>query len=310
MNVLEASVERARNGDRAAFNQLARNYQQRAIYVAYCKLRDFQLAEDVAQEALMEAYERITQLRSPKAFPLWLSRIVRTKARMISERQPKLANIESTPVADPRHTVEQLLERELICRGVRNSLIRLPEHQRGIVKYYYFQNLRQADICHALNLPLTTVAKRLHDARAALRRIIGNPERLAGIQCSEDANTKTTLEEESMGTEESKAVIQRWQQLHDQGRSDEIVKELISLDVVHHARSDLGYDQYVLVMNKIKEDGVKYHLADMIAEGDRVAVWWVKEGEPTEEHPKNYNNIYRIVDGKIVESINTLLHYR
>ena len=153
MSVLEASIERAQNGDRTAFDELVRNYQQRAIYAAYSRLRDLQLAEDIVQEALMEAHERISQLRFPEAFPLWLSRIVRTKARKVGQKHPRTTSIESCPVADPGYTAEQMLERELIRRGVHHSLIQLAEHQRGVVRLYYFQDLRQLDICDASICP-------------------------------------------------------------------------------------------------------------------------------------------------------------
>ena len=305
MSVSAASVERARQGDQAAFEIVARACQQQAVYAALSRLGDLQLAEDVAQEALVEAYTRLAQLRSPNAFPLWLSRIVRTKARTLRPSHPELPLIETCPVVDPGRTAEELLERELICQGVRNSLLRLPEHQRGVVKFYYFERLRQADICEALGLPPTTVAKRLHDARAALRRIIGSPERLADVR-----NDRTSIrKEKKMGIEESKTLIRRWVELNKEGKQEEAIRELVSPDVAHHANRESGREAYEAAINHFKSVGVTYHVGDMIAEGDRIAVWWVRDEGPPADTPNVMTHIYRVADGKIVESINTTLYY-
>jgi len=72
-------VIKARNGDIHAFEILVDNFKDMAIGYAYSILKDFQHAEDAAQEAFFQAYFKLTTLQSPEAFPSWFRRIVFSK---------------------------------------------------------------------------------------------------------------------------------------------------------------------------------------------------------------------------------------
>lgn len=74
--MVELLVNRARDGDTDAYADLVRRFQDMAVGYAYGILRDFQLAEDAAQEAFFEAYRTLSKLRQPAAFPGGFRRIV------------------------------------------------------------------------------------------------------------------------------------------------------------------------------------------------------------------------------------------
>ena len=69
-------VDAAREGDRDAFATLVRRYQNFAIGLAYARLGDAELARDAAQDAFIEAFLHLNQLRDLEAFPSWMRRIV------------------------------------------------------------------------------------------------------------------------------------------------------------------------------------------------------------------------------------------
>jgi len=69
MTSLESLVEKTRNGDDDAYEIIVRRFQDMAVGYGYSILRDFQLAEDAAQEAFLEAYRNLDKLREPPAFP-------------------------------------------------------------------------------------------------------------------------------------------------------------------------------------------------------------------------------------------------
>ena len=69
-------VTAAQRGDIDAFTELVRRYQDLAFAAAYARLRDTHLAQDVAQEAFLQAHRDLPMLREPAAFPHWLRRIV------------------------------------------------------------------------------------------------------------------------------------------------------------------------------------------------------------------------------------------
>ena len=76
METLESLVERAQSGDQNAYGEIVRRFQDMAYGYAYAILGDFQLAEDAAQEAFIEAYHCLPNLREPRAFPGWFKRVV------------------------------------------------------------------------------------------------------------------------------------------------------------------------------------------------------------------------------------------
>ncbi|GIP34481.1 RNA polymerase sigma factor [Paenibacillus sp. J2TS4] len=75
-------AERAREGDAEAFGELVRLHRERALGIAKRIVRDGQKAEDVVQEALIQAFKHIDRLADVERFAPWLSRIVRNEALM------------------------------------------------------------------------------------------------------------------------------------------------------------------------------------------------------------------------------------
>lgn len=69
-------VVRAKSGDRAAFDRLAESVVDRLLQVARLILRDGELAEDAAQDALIRCWRDLPSLRDPDAFDAWLNRLL------------------------------------------------------------------------------------------------------------------------------------------------------------------------------------------------------------------------------------------
>src|SRR5918995_6148976 len=75
-SVHAALVEQAKRGDREAFDSLARLTGDRCMAIAFRILRDFDLADDAVQSALLTAWRDIRALRDPERFEPWLHRIL------------------------------------------------------------------------------------------------------------------------------------------------------------------------------------------------------------------------------------------
>src|SRR5580698_500330 len=82
----EQDVLAASRGDVAAFVDLTRRYQNFAFGTALALVGDFQKAEDVVQEAMVDAWSALPSLAEPKAFPGWLRSIVRRQAFRVLRR--------------------------------------------------------------------------------------------------------------------------------------------------------------------------------------------------------------------------------
>ncbi|HSL71756.1 MAG TPA: sigma factor, partial [Longimicrobiales bacterium] len=80
-------VRSAQAGDDRAFAELVRSYQDIAVAYATSILRDYQLGEDAAQGAFVDAYRALPSLRDPAAFAGWLRTIVFKHCDRITRRK-------------------------------------------------------------------------------------------------------------------------------------------------------------------------------------------------------------------------------
>jgi RNA polymerase sigma factor (sigma-70 family) len=161
---------------RAAFNVLLPRYQRMAFQVAYAVLNDVHLAEDTVQEAFITAYLRIGQLREPQAFATWLKRIVLTQAdRQIRGKRPRLEALEARfDLPAEKLSPEALLEESEIQSQLQFAIDSLPEQERLVTEGFYLQGESQKELAERLELPVSTVKKRLQYAREHLRLMVGD----------------------------------------------------------------------------------------------------------------------------------------
>ncbi|NKB69704.1 MAG: sigma-70 family RNA polymerase sigma factor [Candidatus Latescibacteria bacterium] len=171
MEDTDALVGRAQAGDMAAFEGLVKRFQHMACGYAYAQLGDFHLAEDAAQEAFIDAHRLLADLRSPAAFPGWLRRILykhcdrfTRSARPASIPPEELERI-SAETEDPA----QRVERRDTYGQVQRAMAQLSQAQRIVLTLFYLRQHSQREIAAFLEVPLTAVKKRLHDARRQLK---------------------------------------------------------------------------------------------------------------------------------------------
>lgn len=153
-----------------AFALLVKRYQDMAFACAYAVLGDFYLAEDCAQEAFITAWQSIHQLRAPEAFAGWLRRIVLTKCNRITrgQRLPIVPLELVTTVAsetDPHTIVEQRDVSKMVIKAIQA----LPRNERIATTMFYVDGYTQTEIGEFLEVPETTVNKRLYFARQHLK---------------------------------------------------------------------------------------------------------------------------------------------
>ena len=171
MDDITSAVIAVREGALDAFGRLVERFQDMAYGAALAKVGDSHLAEDAAQEAFIEAYRHLPNLRDPAAFPGWFRRIVFRQARRIGRpgavRTVPLPADALVPSPEPGPAADAEAQ-ELHVR-LHAALATLPEPQRLATVLYYINGRSTADIAAFLDVPLSTVKKRLHDSRRKLR---------------------------------------------------------------------------------------------------------------------------------------------
>ncbi len=164
----EADIEQVLAGNIAAFEGIVKRWQNPLINLAYRFCRDRSRAEDMAQEAFLRAFRRLSQWRNDAAFSTWLFALAANVYRSELQRIPaQTASLQETDPADPLTSIS--LEDEEGERAVRQAVSTLPPKYRDAVILFYFHDKDIAAAAKSLNLPDGTVKARLFRGRELLR---------------------------------------------------------------------------------------------------------------------------------------------
>ncbi len=160
-------VRRTLAGSRSSFDALVDRYRDRVYRLAYFKVRRPDEAEDLAQDAFVAAYQALGQLRDLDRFAPWLRRVAENVCNMrVRRTRPETIPIEDyhTPTED--HSIE----RWLLDTRIHDALSQLSETNRLAATLFFVDGLSQKEIAEFLDVPVTTVKRRINLSRARLKK--------------------------------------------------------------------------------------------------------------------------------------------
>lgn len=174
-------LRRCLEGDREAFDRLAKRYHHMIITFAMRLARDREEAEDIASEALIRAHRSLESFRGTAAFSTWLCRIVTNchlDRKKRASRRPTVSL--DVPYADefcPRRdqipsndpSPLECASRERAVQRLITAMNRLPAGQRELLVLFHVKGIPYEEIAQQLGVPLGTVKSRLNRARLAVR---------------------------------------------------------------------------------------------------------------------------------------------
>jgi RNA polymerase sigma-70 factor (ECF subfamily) len=175
-------VERARSGERAAFDLLVAKYQRRLMRLLARLLNDPAEAEDVVQETFIKAYRALRHFRGDAAFYTWLYRIGINTARnalLMRKRntnagpvEPSLARPDGAEDERLRDitTPESMLASKQIAQTVNAAMDALPIDLRTAIALREIEGLSYEEISQIMGCPIGTVRSRIFRAREAIAR--------------------------------------------------------------------------------------------------------------------------------------------
>jgi RNA polymerase sigma-70 factor (ECF subfamily) len=161
-------VVRAQNGDRAAFATLADAIYDRMHHVALRILRDHQIAEDAAQQAIVTIWRKLPQLRDPKSFEAWSYRLLVNACTSEARRNRHWKHeINTEPLIDPvaPDGVGVVHDRDQLERAFR----RLSVDHRAVVILHIYLDMPLRAVAETLDIPIGTVKSRLTRAIRQMR---------------------------------------------------------------------------------------------------------------------------------------------
>ena len=173
-------IRRILSGDDEAFNALVRKHQKGIHALAWRKVGDFHIAEEITQDTFLQVYKNLAQLKNPNQFSGWMYVIASRlclKWLQKSKNTSAMHSLEDTPVEEIdessyTHHVSEQRKAEITENRhelVKKLLAKLPESERTIVTLYYLGEMTAKEIGKHLGVSVNTVKSRLRRGRKRLQ---------------------------------------------------------------------------------------------------------------------------------------------
>ena len=172
-------VERILAGDEGAFTALVRKYEKQIHAFLWRRVRDYQIAEEITQDAFLKAYQKLGTLRDPNRFSGWLYMIAtRCSLAWLAEKRIPMHSLEAMDTAE----IEALFYTQYLTEQTENSatdkqreiveylLQKLTEKERTVVALHYLSEMSCEEIGDFLEMSPNTIKSRLHRARKRLQK--------------------------------------------------------------------------------------------------------------------------------------------
>ena len=166
------------SGDENAFGILVKKYQKSVHALAWRKVGDFHIAEEITQDTFLQAHKKLASLKNPSQFAGWLYVIADRLCRAwFRKRQLPTQSLEATDEETLEETAYANYDREQRegtavehrRRIVQKLMEKLPESERTVMVLYYLGEMSGKEISKFLGVSPNTVRSRLQRARKRLK---------------------------------------------------------------------------------------------------------------------------------------------
>lgn len=164
-------VRRAQDGDRGAFGTLVERHHERIVATLIKMTGDGDLALDLAQDAFVRAWERISTFERRSRFSTWLYRIAVRLAYDEMDRRQRFAEGVDVDASrpDPSPGPDARAEAEIAAEDLRERIEELPDLQRAVVVLRAWDGLPYREIAEICQTTETSARVSFHHAIKRLR---------------------------------------------------------------------------------------------------------------------------------------------
>ena len=170
----------ARSDDKAAFGELADRHLPLAEHVAFQVVHLKGIAQELAQDAILQAYLSLDRLRHDDRFESWLYGIVLNVSRsyirdqkidfVSLERMARESHAEVKRLTNENPDPQAVAEAKELRNTVLQAVASLSEKSRAAILLYYYEDLSIREVSELLGISAAAVKGRLHKSRNQLRR--------------------------------------------------------------------------------------------------------------------------------------------
>lgn len=170
-------VERLKNDDRAAFEELFKLYSERIYYFTIRYIKNKEEAEEITQEVFVRLWNRRFDLKTELSFSSYLFMIAKNAVIDLLRKRQKESSLNEEITPDVNSIAEKSnnsVEYKELNEIVKNSILQLPEKRRQIFLLSRNEGLTYKEIAEKLNISIKTVESHMRLALQQLRKTIGS----------------------------------------------------------------------------------------------------------------------------------------
>lgn len=172
-------VIKLQNGDKSAFEELFELYKTNAVKTAYLLTGNRALADDIAQEAFVQCYLKINDLKNPLQFKTWFFKILTRIAWRMNTKEKSAVPVENIfevmPCSNDQSIENNFIKKET-SKKIMAAIDNLDYKQRTVVLLYYYKEFSVSEISSIMGCFEGTVKSRLYAARRNLKKSLDSLE--------------------------------------------------------------------------------------------------------------------------------------
>ncbi len=166
-------IERCRQNNRSAQLRLYKQYCEGMFRIAYRLLDNVEDAEDVTQEAFINAFQKITQYRGEVTFGAWLKKIVINKSLDAIKRKKKRRQLEQDSIAEaPVEDDDWEVESNISIEEIKKAMYTLPDKYRSVVMLYLIEGYAHEEIAQILDISVIASRTQLMRGKQKLKTLL------------------------------------------------------------------------------------------------------------------------------------------
>ncbi len=172
-----ALVERFKNGDQKAFNQLVCKYKKAIFRLILKMIRNTEDAKDLSQEVFVKAYRNLKDFKGESSFRTWLIRVAINSCINFNRKKKLKSFISFFEVTKPLVTSNspaREMEKEKLQKDIDQAILRLPEKQKEVFVLRFYQNLSHHQIAQVLGKTEGAVKSNYFQALKKLKKYLSD----------------------------------------------------------------------------------------------------------------------------------------
>jgi len=157
------------------FEQAVKKYTPRIYKMIYNMTNNYEITEDLTQDAFMNAWRSFKSFRGDSSIYTWLYRIALNtvfKYRRQQSRMEKIVSIDNIVPPETKNNPEKSLVSKNDRQIIKKTLYLLPSKHQEVLILRYYEDFDYLKISQTLGIPIGTVRSRLHRALNKLEELV------------------------------------------------------------------------------------------------------------------------------------------